>query len=120
MSEPSDFTNSIDWAKYAPTATTSVPVNTAPAATTSGSSGLFGVLGSSVGTLASSYLDALGKKLAGVNTTATPADPATTDAAKSAAAATAAANQMQVNLQPVLIVGLVAVVGIGLVVALRR
>ena len=121
MSEATDFTASIDWAKYS-AAGAVVPVNTAtPAASTSGlSAGILGFLGSSANTLASSYLDGLGKKLSGVNTTATPAAATATDTAKSTAAGTAAANQSSFDYQPLLIVGLVAVLGVGLVVALRR
>lgn len=122
MSAVTDFNNAIDWSKYSGAATPAA-VNTTPtASTTSGiSAGILGFLGSSANTLASSYLDGLGKKLAGVNTTATPAAATATDTAKSAAAATAAAaNQSSFNYQPLLIVGLVAVLGIGLVAALRR
>ena len=120
MSEVTDFNSTIDWSKYSGGTTTAAPVNTTPTATTASgtSAGILGLLGSSAGTLASSYLDALGEKLAGVNTTATPAAAATTDAAASAAAATATTTTF--DYKPLLIVGLVAVVGVGLVVALRR
>lgn len=79
-----------------------------------GNAGLFGVLGASAGTLANSYLDALGKKLAGVNTSAAPADAATADAKKSAATAA------PFDPKPLLIVGGVALVGLVVVIALRR
>jgi len=120
MSEVTDFNSAIDWSKYTSGITTAVPVNTTPTATAASgtSAGILGLLGSSAGTLASSYLDALGKKLAGVNTTATPAAATTTDAAKSAVVA--AATTTTFDYKPLLIVGLVAVVGVGLVVALRR
>lgn len=121
MSEVTDFNSTIDWSKYSGGTTPAAPVNTTPTATPAAgtSAGILGLIGSSAGTLASSYLDALGKKLAGVNTTATPAAATTTDAAKSAAAA-ATATPATFDFKPLLIVGLVAVVGVGLVVALRR
>ena len=134
MSEVTDFNNNIDWSKYAGTGaatpatasaytTPDAAVSTTPTASplSGATAGILGVLGSSAGTFASSYLDSLGKKLAGVNTTATPAAATATDTANSAAAAGTAANQsVFTNYQPLLIVGIVAVLGLGLVAALRR
>ena|GEM_PF-5544192 len=55
-----------------------------------------------------------------MNTSATPAAATATDTANSAAAGTAANQSVFNNYQPLLIVGIVAVLGIGLVAALRR
>ena len=105
------------------TLTEPAALNSAPISANTGWSGLYGMVGASAGTLANSYLNALGQKLAGVNTVPAPSSPAVTDSATSAAAATAAtktAAATDLLKNPIVIGGAVALVGIGIILALSR
>ena len=98
-----------------------VAVNTAAPALANPAAGLYGIVGASAGTLASSYLSALGQKLAGVSTTAAAPAPAVTDSAASVTAAkTATANAENILANPLVIAVAVALLGLGVVLALRR
>lgn len=95
---------------------TAAAVSTTAAPVSSTAAGIYGLIGASAGTLANSYLDALGKKLAGVGTTQATTAPAVTDSTKS----TAVAATNSAFSSPIVIGGIAAVLGIGLILALRR